>query len=233
MIKNLKLSYRIETLDAGLDNIDKAKDKQELNNILKQNEKNSQYLLNSIKSDLTYINSIEENPKFKNNLYILLYKNEYVNLFIEKKYQEAFNFAFSLFSSSKNIKEKSYFIYATALSLVKIKEHYLTNNLWVEYNSRFYQIEEQIKNKLKEEFLNNNAIKENEQLYVAKALSEVICLNLLENKKSLSLLINKNSENYEDYLKLICDYIYDLPFWVKSHTNESISYKIKEMINQI
>jgi hypothetical protein len=137
IINNIKQLYYINSLKNGVNSLHSINNNEELSVQINNNLN----LIISIKQILKEDN----NPiNYNRTLIYMFCANQFIKDFINKDFEDAFHLTFGLLNTSQNKVEEFYFGNLAIMALGQIKTQYMNNNMWIEYNTRFHNVEEQL-----------------------------------------------------------------------------------------
>lgn len=162
IIKGLKQIYYLSALQKSLQMVNSTTDESEMIKNVENGISHIDSLKKIFSEDASIKKTMTANDTMAEQLFNTLHFFPFVQHFVNNDFDQAFYYAQGLYNTSINNFEKTLALDWSLQALGQLKTQYTQSNDWLDYNRRFYNIEEQLTSHVKkintEHTLYNNLV---------------------------------------------------------------------------
>lgn len=200
ILKNIKNLYHLTALEKGINFLQQTNDDEAL---WKQVNKNVEHV-DSIKQlfhdEPATKQKVFSQPLVARHIRVLFAMQQHIEDFLQKEFDKDFHMFYGLLATTQDPIEKHLYLNFCIDSLGQIKTDYIKNDQWLDYNTRFFYVEDDLTQRLEAYYA---AMPKNEHQSEQSNLNPKITVNYDGNLIGLAYLkfLDHNISQAESYIQ--------------------------------
>ena len=200
ILKNIKNLYHLNALEKGVNFLQQTDDDDALWKQINKNVEHVDSIKQLFHDDPVTKQKVFSQPLVARHIRVLFAMQQHIENFIQKEFDKDFHMFYGLLSTTQDPIEKHLYLNFCIDSLGQIKTDYINNDQWIDYNTRFFYVEDDLTKRVEAYYASMSKIDSHED---SSGINPKITVNYDGNLMGLAYLkfLDHNISQAESYIQ--------------------------------